>query len=153
MNTHAALRRAGRIEYALWRTPLTIVDEQVIQRFLSEDATVRRSFERMLDSLDEAATRWLSDSKAPSTPASTSSEHPATTDPIQVPQPEHTVEPEPVEKPEESVTPDQVEELAEELLVEEELEPLAGELAENDELRRVQAELNAKRLLAEQHGD
>jgi hypothetical protein len=153
MNTHTALQRAARIEYAVLRTPLGFVDERVVQRFLDEDSVARQSFERALDAFDQTAAKWL---REPAARTGRNAE-PAPAEEVVVPKP---AEPEPsaqsdaeaVAAEPEPVEAEQVEELAHELLEQEETETFSGELAESDDLRQVQAELNAKRLLEEQQG-
>ena len=149
------------IEYTLVRAPLGVVDDRVVARFLPEDSAARQSFERALDRFDQAATKWLGDPDGSgpggqqtaedeprsSAPFAAEPEQPATDarDDAAGPAAEASVAaPEEVEE-------EQIEELTDELLEQEETETFAGELADDDELRRVQAELNAKRLVEEQH--
>ncbi len=169
MNTPTALRSAGRINYAVLRVPLRVVDEQVVQRCLPHDSIARRSFEQALDSLDEVAGRWLREpEQADESPVA--DEAPARDEPVGDADADAGGSNEPVEsdelvesdqaaesdKSDKLVEPDeeeQIERLTDELLEEQQSETFAGELAEDDELRQVQAELNAKRLVEEQRDD
>ncbi|WP_375489407.1 hypothetical protein [uncultured Jatrophihabitans sp.] len=165
MNPHAALRRVGRIEYSLLRTPLGLVDEQVVQRFLGEDSGARQSFERLLDAVDDAARRWLTDPEGEArdagftwhgddvAPEHEETDAPPAAAPAAAPEQPRADTQEAEAEAEAEAEEEEIEELTDELLEQEETETFAGELAEDDELRRVQAELNAKRLVEEQHED
>lgn len=118
---------------SLLRTPLLLADS-VADR-LGVGATVHPKVQQGLAALDAVADR-VAPAAAPA-PASAPAARP---------------EPKPAPKAAEATHDEEevVEHLTEELLEEEEYAPMAGELADDDELRRVQAELNAKRLVAEQ---
>ena len=140
MDTQTALRHVAKIEYAVLRAPLHLVDEQVVQRFLDADSPLRQAFERALGALDEAVENCLRD--------------PETVDVMTSPnRDEPTEQHEPVEQdpgPADDSEAAQIDHLTDELLEAEQTESFTGELAEDDALRQVQAELQAKRLIEEQ---
>src|SRR5690348_5263846 len=61
MNLTSLPREAVKLEYAVLRAPLTLLERHVVTRYLPDEATVRLGFERFLGSLDSAAGRVLSD--------------------------------------------------------------------------------------------
>jgi len=124
-----AIHTASRVEYAVLRTPLTVLDEQVLARF-AEHSKVRTVVGRGIDKLDAVAARLLPG----------------------VGRPGHATD-EPVPVDDEPVPVDEVEQRAADLLEQQEQRPLAGELAEDEELRRVQAELKAKHAVEAEHTD
>lgn len=115
------LRKAVRAEYTLLRTPLTMLDEKVVSRYVPRDSVVQTSLARTISALDEVAERLLAE---PSDVVASSAFLP-------------------LDEQEE------IEELAEELFEAEEEQTFAGELADDEELRRVQAELHAKHTVEE----
>lgn len=115
------LRKAVRAEYTLLRTPLTMLDEKVVSRYVPRDSVVQTSLARTISALDEVAERLLAE---PSDVVASSAFLP-------------------LDEQEE------IEELAEELFEAEEEQTFAGELADDEELRRVQAELRAKHTVEE----
>jgi hypothetical protein len=132
------VQKAIRVEYAVLRAPLAILDDRVLGR-LGEHSKLRSSVEGALSRLDAAAARLLSSPSPASTEerASSSTEQPPAQDDA-----DHAAAAEiPVEE---------VEHLAEEIQTEQEQHNLTGELAEDEELRRVQAELRAKHRVEEQ---
>ena len=163
MDLQAALKRAARFEYAVLRTPLHVVDDRVVQRYLPESSLVRRSF--------EGAVRWVDDTvrqllRAPEDEVP--SHHPVSDPPASSPSGRRT-RLAPVASSERerydaqsfgdgaaSVSPveevDRIDTLADQLLDQEETQNFAGELAENSDLRHIQAELKAKQLLEDQEG-
>jgi hypothetical protein len=114
---HKAVKQATRVEQVVLRTPLAVLDEQVLSR-VPGGSRLRGLVGRGIQALDSAAGRSVG-----STAGRTGA------------QPEERAVQIPAEE---------VEERAAHLLEEQEQHPLAGELAEDDELRRVQAELKAK---------
>jgi len=121
------VQKAIRAEYVVLRTPLALLDEQVLAR-LGEASKLRTTVERGISKLDEVAARLLEPTETP----------------------EREAQPDPASSTE--IPADEVEYLAEELLEEREQEHnLVGELAEDEELRRVQAELMAKHRVEEGH--
>jgi hypothetical protein len=119
------VQKAIRAEYAVLRTPLTLLDERVLPR-LGGSSRLRTTVGRGISKLDEVAARLLEPAPAASRP--------------------------PTSPQAEEIPADEVEELAEDLLEQQEQEHnLVGELAEDDELRRVQAELMAKHRVEERH--
>jgi hypothetical protein len=142
------LRRTLHAEVSLLRMPLKALDDHVVSRFTAQDSKVRQTLHSALAVVDQAA-GLLADQ-----PAHRPAEHgPGVADDEAARAGDTTAdtdtdvlvpgEPMPAEEQEE------VEELAEELLEEQEQETFAGELADDEELRRVQAELQAKRMVEE----
>ncbi len=119
---HKAVKTASRVEQAVLRTPLTVLDERVLAR-VPGGSRLRGVVGRGIHALDSAAGR------ATGRPGGRDAAPPAK---IQVPV-------------------EEVEQRAGHLLEEQEQHPLAGELAEDDELRRVQAELKAKHAIESEH--
>jgi hypothetical protein len=162
MNPQAALKRAARFEYAVLRTPLHVVNDRVVQRCLSENSPVRRSFEGALRGLDETIGRLLSEPEAHEVPSPRPSSDSAASSPS-----DRATRPAPV-APSERDSPqtvvdaaarvlavdeiERIDTLTDQLLDQEETQNFAGELAENDDLRHIQAELKAKQFLEEQEG-
>lgn len=142
------VRKAVEVEYAVLRAPLSLLDQQVVARYFDEASVVRTSFERGLDALDSAAARLLQQTQQPTErpePPATSPEPAAATGPATSPEPAAATEPDTLPEEEQ----EEVEELADELLEQEETETFRGELADED-MRRVQAELRAKHTVEEQ---
>jgi len=125
------VQKAVQVEYAMLRTPLTLLDEQVLAR-VAEHSKLRTALERGIDKLDAAAARLLPDHR----------------DQIEAVRAEAGAD----AGEQEALPAEEVEQLADVLLEEEEQRPLAGELAEDEELRRVQAELKAKHRVEQEHG-
>ncbi len=137
--------KALRIEVALLRPPLALADKAAARVGAEAVRTRLHQGLAVLDAvLDSVGSRLANDPSA--TPPPANATHAAPTDPAPRPA---AVDPDAGELDEPGEA-ELVEQVAEELLEAQELAPLAGELAEDDELRRVQAELNAKRLVAEQ---
>ncbi len=63
MNALTLPRKAVALEYQLLRLPATVLEKQVVVRFLEDDSALRLGFERALGSLDETAGRLLADDK------------------------------------------------------------------------------------------
>ncbi|MCW2613782.1 MAG: putative translation initiation factor, family protein, partial [Frankiales bacterium] len=61
MNVLTVPKKAAALEYSLLRLPATLVESQVVVRFLQDDSALRLGFERALGSLDEKAGRLLGD--------------------------------------------------------------------------------------------
>ncbi|HET6875930.1 MAG TPA: hypothetical protein VFH38_00220 [Jatrophihabitans sp.] len=165
---NAVVRKAVQVEYTMLRAPLTVLDQQVVARYFDESSVVRSSFARGLDVLDSAAARLLQPERtaaqrqepgrpeparqqpdrpeqAPRQPASSGSQPARSRRRATPPQAAATSDAE--ELPEEEQH--EVQELAGELLEQEETETFTGELADED-MRRVQAELRAKHTVEEQ---
>lgn len=139
MISNDLLRKAVRAEYTLLRTPLTVLDEQIVSRYTPRGSRVQTSLARTIGALDALAGRLLTEEPAPpraSRPSEAASSDAATED---------AGGPEPLPETEQ----EQIEELAEDLLEAEQEQTFAGELAEDEELRRVQAELRAKHTVEE----
>lgn len=129
MISNDLLRRAVRAEYTLLRTPLAVLDEQVVSRYTPRGSLAQTSIARTIGALDAIADKLL-------------------TEEPRVPQPARQADaaaPEPLPEPEQ----EEIVDLTEDILEAEEQETFAGELAEDDELRRVQAELRAKHAVEE----
>ena len=54
-------RGAAKLEYAAVRAPLSVVERQIVTRYLPDDAAMRLGFERLLGSLDTFAGKLLDD--------------------------------------------------------------------------------------------
>lgn len=142
------LRKTLHAELSLLRMPLKVLDDHVVSRYTGEDSRVRHTFRTALAVVDQAAGK-LADAPAQAAtdgrPPEASAANTATSD-ATASEPEVALVPgEPLPEP----ARDEVEELVEELVEEQDEETFAGELADDDELRRVQAELEAKRLVEE----
>jgi len=61
VNVLTVPKRAAALEYSLLRLPATILQKQVVVRFLQDDSALRLGFERALGSLDEKAGRLFDD--------------------------------------------------------------------------------------------
>ena len=61
MNVLTVPKKAAVLEYSLLRLPATVLQKQVVVRFLQDDSALRLGFERALGSLDEKAGRLLDD--------------------------------------------------------------------------------------------
>ena len=61
VNVLTVPKRAAVLEYSLLRLPATVLQKQVVVRFLQDDSALRLGFERALGSLDEKAGRLLDD--------------------------------------------------------------------------------------------
>jgi hypothetical protein len=136
------LRKAVRAEYTLLRTPLVVLDEQIVSRYTPRGSAVQTSLARTIGALDSLADRLLTerpvDPWSEAAPARTDAADDGFDARIAPP-----VEPLPETEQEE------VEELAVDILEAEQDQTFAGELADDDELRRVQAELRAKHIVEE----
>lgn len=144
------LRKALHAEVSLIRMPLKVLDDHVVSRYTGEDSRVRHTFQTALAVVDQAAGMFAdAPAQAPAAdrPSGGSDRPTGGSDrPTDAAGPDiHLVPGEPLPAP----ARDEVEELAEELVEDQEEETFAGELADDDELRRVQAELQAKRLVEE----
>jgi hypothetical protein len=136
------LRKAVRAEYTLLRTPLVVLDEQIVSRYTPRGSALQTSLARTIGALDFLADRLLSEqSGAPWSEAAPARMDEAgdgvetgVASPVE-PLPEHEQE--------------EVEELAVDILEAEQEQTFAGELAADEELRRVQAELRAKHTVEE----
>jgi hypothetical protein len=159
MDPQAALKRAARFEYAVLRTPLHIVDDRVVQRYLDEKSVVRQSFERALRRLDDMVGQLLREPED-----ARRATHPLS-DPAESSASERRTRPAPTAPREgeaQGVAGDadarelsvkeveRIDTLTDELLEQEETQNFAGELAEQSDLRQIQAELKAKHLIEEQ---
>lgn len=169
MISNDLLRKAMRAEYTLLRTPLAVLDEQIVSRYTPRGSRVQTSLARTIGVLDALADRLLTedaepvlaDQEGPAAPPEPTSPEPtspapsaAATAPRPAPRRAPAAAdaaspdagtPEPLPEPEQ----EQVEELAEDILDAEEEQTFTGELAEDDELRRMQAELRAKHTVEE----
>lgn len=138
------VQKAIRVEYAMLRTPLTVLDEQVLARF-AERSKLRTAVELGIDKLDAVAARLLPGSPGPAGPTDTESPDDRSADADSAGTGASSEAP--VEIPVE-----EVEQRAADLLEHQEAEhQLVGELAEDEELRRVQAELKAKHAVEQEH--
>lgn len=136
------VQKAIRVEYAMLRTPLTVLDEQVLARF-AERSKLRTAVELGIDKLDAVAARLLPGSPGPAGPTDTERPDDRSADSAGTGASSEA----PVEIPVE-----EVEQRAADLLEHQEAEhQLVGELAEDEELRRVQAELKAKHAVEQEH--
>ncbi len=54
-------REAAKLQYVVVRAPFTLVERQVMVRYVADDAAVRLRFERLLSSVDSVAGKWLGD--------------------------------------------------------------------------------------------
>ena len=63
MNALTLPRKAASLEYYLLRLPATVLEKQVVTRFLQDDSALRLGFERAIGSLDEKAGRLFDDEK------------------------------------------------------------------------------------------
>lgn len=54
-------REAAKLQYVVVRAPLTLVERQVMVRYVADDASLRLRFERLLASFDAVAGKWLGD--------------------------------------------------------------------------------------------
>ncbi|WP_375503509.1 hypothetical protein [uncultured Jatrophihabitans sp.] len=164
-------RSALRIPYLAVRTPLGLLDEQVVVRVFGVDSTAHRSLLRGLQTLDALAASAFATTSGASAPPeadaqtdtlaedtedgdtaaddTAADDTAAEADIITDVQP---VERDGGEQPIEPAEQEEIEQLAETFLAEDDLAPRSGELAENDELRRVQAEIRAKQAIETQHG-
>lgn len=61
MNALTVPRKAAALEYSLLRLPVTLIESQLVTRFLEDDSALRLGFERALGTLDETAGRVLAD--------------------------------------------------------------------------------------------
>jgi hypothetical protein len=129
-----AVKTATRAEQVVLRTPLAVLDQQVLAH-VPGSAKVRAVVGRGISALDSVAGR------ASQLGTSGSSESTG------APEPTGSAAPTPLEE----IPVEEVEERAAHLLEQQEQQPLAGELAEDDELRRVQAELKAKHAVEAEH--
>jgi hypothetical protein len=154
------LRKALHAEVSLIRVPLKVLDDRVVARYTAADSRVRHTFQTALAAVDQAAgmladapgqaqaptaDRPTGTSGSPKADSSTTAGSGATAGDTAAEPPVRLVPGEPMPEP----AREEVEELVEELVEEQEEETFAGELADDDELRRVQAELQAKRLVEE----
>jgi hypothetical protein len=136
MINNTFVRKAVQVEYAILRTPLAAVSNQLGAR-LADDSKIRVSVEQGLQVLDAAASRLL----RPAGPArSTGSATPAGD---AAPKPQ-------TEQPQPQPQAEEIERVAEVILDEQEQKPIAGELADPElDVAEVQAQLRAKHLLEE----
>ena len=141
MISNDLLRKAVRAEYTLLRTPLVVLDEQIVSRYTPRGSAVQTSLARTIGALDFLADRLLTEPAGPwgeAAPARMDEAVDGVDTPIAAP-----VEPLPETEQEE------IEELAVDILEAEQEQTFAGELAADEELRRVQAELRAKHTVEE----
>jgi hypothetical protein len=61
MNLLTVPRKVASLQYGVARLPLTILEKNVVARYLGDEAPLRLTYERLLGSLDEAAGRFLAD--------------------------------------------------------------------------------------------
>jgi hypothetical protein len=54
-------REAAKLQYVVVRAPLTLVERQIMVRYVADDASLRLRFERLLASVDSVAGKWLGD--------------------------------------------------------------------------------------------
>ena len=151
---------ALRIPYLAVRTPLELLDKQVVIRVFGTGSTAHRSLARGLQTLDTLAASAFASGELPDNgPAQPPSDGP--TDAAEQTDAEadadiitdvEAVDRDGGEEPIEPAEQEEIEQLAETFLVEDELAPRSGELAENEELRRVQAEIRAKQAVESEHG-
>ncbi len=149
-------RTALRIPYLAVRTPLGLLDEQVVVRIFGLDSTAHRSLLRGLHTLDALAASALAPQDERDAPADEAGQPAEPAEPSE-PAAEIITDVEPVERdggeqPIEPAEQAEIEQLTETFLVEDDLAPRSGELAENDDLRRVQAEIRAKQEIETRHG-
>jgi hypothetical protein len=61
MKLSALPREAAKLQYVVVRAPLTLLERQVMVRYVADDASLRLRFERLLASVDSVAGKWLGD--------------------------------------------------------------------------------------------
>jgi len=54
-------REAAKLQYIVVRAPFTLIERQVMVRYIADDAAVRLRFERLLATIDTVAGNWLGD--------------------------------------------------------------------------------------------
>ena len=148
------LRSALGFAYVAVRTPLSVLDEQVVTRCLGQDSPARRPFVLGVRSLDALAAKVLADpDAAPPTRTGTRTETETETE-TETDGPNTTAGTEQGPPAEPLPTDEQreIQDLADAYLAADELAPRAGELAEDDEVRRVQAEIRAKQAVEDERG-
>lgn len=160
------LRKALQVEVTLVRVPLQVLDERVAARYAGERSRVRQTLQAALGVVDQAALLLSHPESMSAAARDTTTPAPEADERLSTPETdEQPSEPEVDEQPSEpeaAPTPkpapgepmpadelERVEELAAELVAEQDEETFAGELADDDELRRVQAELQAKHRVEE----
>ena len=142
VNDNDLLRKALRVPYTLLRTPLVVLDEQVVARYAPRGSVVQTAMARAIDLLDMVGERLIGEPSLPPAAAGGVAPAPLVPPAVATVADAGQVRPLPDEERED------VEQLAEDLLEAEEEQTFAGELAD-DELRRVQAELRAKHTVEE----
>lgn len=154
MSSHRVLLRAARLEYALLRAPLYVVETKVVRRYLAEDSAVRQNFERTLRFVDDLADSWLFDTRAPEPDQNPFADEPDDVDDTNntdgADDTDDTDGAGATDEVDDEVAEERIHDLADELDEQEQIGQHTGELAENEDLRRVQAELHARTLIEEQ---
>jgi hypothetical protein len=156
---------ALRISYAVVRTPLGLLNDQVVARAFGADSTAHRSLTQGIQTFDALAAKAFAgcsdgptDVRDADAPAAKTTRAPADATPevIEVPPVDEAHEPEPEpEREDETIDAaeqQEISDLADSYLEDQALGNRAGELADDDEVRRVQAEIRAKQTIEDQHG-
>ena len=132
-----------RFPYLAVRTPLGLLDEQLVVRVFGAESTAHRSLLRGLHTLDAlVASAFSPADAAPDNAPAGAQDEPA----------DEPAGRDGGEQPIDAAEQSEIEQLTETLLADDDLAPRTGELAENDELRRVQAEIRAKQEIETEHG-
>lgn len=154
MITNTVARKLLRAEYALLRTPVSLLERRLVAHAVADDSTLRLTLERGLSTLDKALARLLGDAGDRVEPA------------VETPRAENlpTDQPQPGERPIATATSseadrerdsdplpkDEVERVADELRTALDEAPLAGELADADNHdKQRMADLRAKHMVEE----